>query len=76
VFIKIGELDAFIQTSQPFKTIKTDAKKAQADIVYLAQELYAVGEALAPFMPETSATIMSLVQSKKTPDKPLFERKV
>lgn len=75
VFAKIGELDAFIQTSQPFKTIKTDIKKAQADIVYLAQELHAVGEALAPFMPETSATIMSLVALKKTPEKPLFERK-
>ncbi len=75
IFAKIGELDAYIQTSQPFKTIKTDPKKAEADIAYLAQELYIVGEALAPFMPETSATIMSLVASKKTPEKPLFERK-
>ncbi len=75
IFTKIGELDAFIQTSQPFKIIKTDPKKAQADIVYLAQELYVVGEALAPFMPETSATIMSLVGSRKTPEKLLFERK-
>jgi len=75
VFAKIGELDAFIQTSQPFKTIKTDAKKAHTDIAHLAQELYTVGESLAPFMPETSATITALVAGKKCPPEPLFERK-
>ncbi|MEN9614090.1 MAG: hypothetical protein RLZZ347_397 [Candidatus Parcubacteria bacterium] len=76
VFKKVKELDAFIQKEAPFKKIKVDEAQAKKDVAFLVTELYGIGEALAPFMPATSKAICDLVENKKTPEKPLFERKV
>ncbi len=75
VFAKVKELDLFIQKEAPFKKVKVDEAAAKKDVAWLAGELYAIGQALEPFMPATSATIIELVASKKSPEKPLFERK-
>lgn len=76
VFAKVKELDGFIQKEAPFKKIKVDEEQARKDVAFLAEELYSIGEALAPFMPATSETICDLVGNKKVPEKPLFERKL
>lgn len=75
IWEKIGELDSIIQTTEPFKLIKTDKEKALAIIEDLVVKLYTIGEMLTPIMPETSKTIKDLVKGNKTPEGPLFQRK-
>ncbi len=75
IWKKISEMDSFIQENAPFKKIKIDTEGAKKDIRYLLQELYKVGYALAPFMPETSEKILALLESGSFPETPLFMRK-
>lgn len=71
--------DSRIQSSQPFKKIKSDdendRKYAAMDIRVLLADLYKIAEYLIPIMPSTAEKIMELVQNNKMPDKPLFMRK-
>jgi methionyl-tRNA synthetase len=75
IWHKIGLWDAFIQTSEPFKVIKTDPEKAKSSVKELLCYLYKIAYALAPFLPETSEKIISLLESGKFPEEPLFLRK-
>ncbi len=74
VWQKIGELDGKIQTTQPFKLVKTDKESAIKIIKELVVDLYTVARMLNPIMPETSAIIKSKIKSNKMPE-PLFLRK-
>ncbi len=74
VWQKIGELDAKIQTTQPFKLIKTDKESAVKIIKELVVSLYTIARMLNPIMPETSAIIKSTIKANKMPA-PLFLRK-
>lgn len=67
-------LDEYIQSTEPFKLIKTDKEKGEAILRECAIRLYGVGRMLNPFMPKTSAIIKSLVKENKMPEKPLFNR--
>ncbi|MEK7531908.1 MAG: class I tRNA ligase family protein, partial [Patescibacteria group bacterium] len=75
IWEKISTLDSFVQTNEPYKTIKTDEEKAKKDIQYLVDELFKIGLALIPFMPETAQKIQGLAREGKSPESPLFLRK-
>jgi methionyl-tRNA synthetase len=75
VWQKIADMDAKIQTTQPFKLIKTDKAAATKIISELVVDLYTIGRMLNPIMPETSKTIKELIKTHKMPAAPLFLRK-
>ncbi|MFA6301088.1 MAG: methionine--tRNA ligase [Candidatus Paceibacterota bacterium] len=75
VWDKIGELDRFIQETEPFKVIKVDEKKGKELISDMVVRLYEIAEMLNPLMPETSEKIKKLIRENKKPEKPLFLRK-
>ncbi len=74
VWQKISELDGKIQTTQPFKLVKTDKETAIKIIKELVVNLYTIARMLNPIMPATSAIIKSTVKANKMPE-PLFLRK-
>lgn len=75
VWNEIGELDKFIQETEPFKVIKVDEKKGKELISSMIVRLYKIAEMLNLLMPETSETIKKLIKENKKPEKPLFLRK-
>ncbi len=75
VWKRIGDMDSFIQEQAPFKKVKVDPEGAKKDVCHLLEELYKVGYALAPFLPETSEKIVALLESATFPEAPLFMRK-
>jgi methionyl-tRNA synthetase len=75
IWHQIGEIDARIQSEQPFKVIKEDKEKGKTMIAKLVQDIYWIAQMLEPMLPETSKTIQTLVKENKMPDKPLFVRK-
>jgi methionyl-tRNA synthetase len=75
IWHQIGEIDARIQSEQPFKVIKEDKEKGKAMITKLVQDIHWIAVMLEPMLPETSQTIQTLVKENKMPEKPLFLRK-
>jgi len=75
IWKKIGELDAKIQTTQPFKLIKTEKEKATEIIKELVAGVYEIAVHLEAILPETSEKIKKLVKENKKPETPLFVRK-
>ena len=79
VFAHIQKGDEFIQSSEPFKRIKSEDETvregARADIEKLVRHVYKVAKHLEPFMPETSRKIIDAVKRNKMPAEPLFLRK-
>lgn len=71
----IGELDAKIQETQPFKLIKEDEEAAKKIIHELVVGLYKVSLLLEPIVPETAEKIQKAVLENKKPEEPLFLRK-
>ena len=74
IWKQIQAADKFIQTNEPFKKVKIDAAAGKADISYLLGEVAAIGAALLPLMPETSAIIAQALLDNKI-YAPLFLRK-
>ena len=74
VMREVSSLDEYIQSTEPFKLIKTDKEKAEVILRECAVRLYGIGRMLNPFMPKTGAMIKSLVKENKMPEKPLFNR--
>ena len=54
--------------------VKIDAEKGKAQIAYLLGEIAAIGKALLPIMPETSAKIAAAIVERRLAA-PLFLRK-
>ena len=73
VFAKISSADAYMNTNEPYKKIKSDADTAIRDIEHLVRELASVAVHLAPTMPHTSEIIMKAVRENKKPEN-LFPR--
>jgi len=73
IWDKIGELDAYIQKTEPFKTVKTDKNKAIKDIEYLVTHLWEISDMLEPFLPETAQKIRVAIKNNEMPE-PLFKR--
>ncbi len=74
IWKKIGELDVKIQTTQPFKLIKTEKEKAIGIIEELVIGVYEIAVHLEAILPETSNKIKKLVKENKKPEVPLFQR--
>lgn len=72
---QIAILDARIQETAPFKLIKTDREAGLTIISQLVVDLHLVAHMLEPMLPETSAKIIDLIASNKSPSEPLFLRK-
>ncbi len=75
VWHKIGELDKFIQATEPFKVVKTDQAKGKKLISEMVISLYEIANMLEPLIPETSIHLKNLIKENKKPEKPLFARK-
>jgi methionyl-tRNA synthetase len=75
VWNEIGELDKFIQETEPFKVVKVDKEKGKELIANMAVRLYVIARMLNPILPETSATLKQLVKTNKKPKQPLFLRR-
>ena len=75
VWHHISEIDKHIQETTPFKLVKTDKEKGTDIIKELVGRLYHVAFMLQPFIPETSAKIISAIEANKMPETSLFLRK-
>jgi methionyl-tRNA synthetase len=75
VWNKIGELDKFIQETEPFKVVKVDEEKGKKLISEMVVRLYEIARMLNPIMPETNVLLKKLIKENKKPEKPLFPRK-
>jgi len=71
----IAEGDEYMTARAPYKTIKVEETRGQAkaDIAELVKVLAKVAADLAPFMPQTSETILAAVRENKKPEN-LFPR--
>jgi methionyl-tRNA synthetase len=68
IWEEIGELDREIQEKKPWETKDKEA------IASFVKKLAHIGYSLAPFMPETSAKILTAIRENKMPET-LFPRK-
>jgi len=75
IWNKIGELDKFIQETEPFKVVKVDERKGKVLISEIVVRLYEIALMLNPIMPETNIFLKKLIKENKKPKKPLFLRK-
>lgn len=69
IFELVGQTDKAIQTTEPFKRIKTEPDNARADISAYLHTLAEITALLEPFLPETQA---KLAQSFATGTKPML----
>ena len=70
----IGEADNYMQTEQPFKTVKVDESKGKLQLEILREKVYTIARLLNPFMPTTSDIIKKIIIENKMPEKSLFPR--
>ncbi|HEY4493315.1 MAG TPA: methionine--tRNA ligase [Candidatus Paceibacterota bacterium] len=75
IWTEIGRLDTLIQSSEPFKLVKSDPEKGKELIQELVVDLYTIASMLNPFIPETAQAIKDAVKGNKSFTKPLFPRK-
>lgn len=77
IFEHIQKSDEYIQSTEPFKKIKSEdqAEVAEAKqvIARLVQHVYTTAWYLTPYLPATSAVIVEAVRANKKPDN-LFPR--
>lgn len=71
--------DNYIQSTQPFKKIKSsnpdEVRIAKQDIEVLLGDIWVIAILLTPILPKTADRIQSLVRENRMPDAPLFLRK-
>lgn len=70
----IGEIDNFIQTTEPFKKIKTNEEEAKLDISKSVSDLYNVALLLTPLLPVSAGKILQYIKNRAKPEIPLFPR--
>jgi methionyl-tRNA synthetase len=75
IWQKIGEADAKIQETQPFKLIKEKPDEAKQIITELVHSLSEIAYLLEPFLPQTAEKVINAVMSNKKPEEPVFPRK-
>lgn len=73
VWDRIQALDKRINDEEPFKLVKTDAKKGETLIAELVEELYWIVRMLNPFLPAASEKIKEAIRANKKPET-LFPR--
>ena len=75
IWSEITDMDKTIQSTEPYKVIKTDLEKGKVLISDLVLRLYTVARMLNPIMPETSSGLKKLIKENKKSLSPLFLRK-
>jgi methionyl-tRNA synthetase len=70
---RIQAVDRHITEEEPFKVIKSDPVAGKILIGNRVGDLREIADALAPFMPDTSAKILTAIQANKKPEN-LFAR--
>jgi len=73
IWREIGDLDAEITKTEPFKLVKTDKSAAVEIIAKSVERLQAIAVHLEPLMPNTSRIIKDAVLANKKPEN-LFSR--
>lgn len=73
IWKEVGDLDAYITTTEPFKLVKTDKSAAVEIIAESAERVYNIACHLEAIMPETSKIIKEAVLANKKPEN-LFSR--
>lgn len=71
---RMADLDKKIQETEPFKVVKIDEEKGKKMIAELVEELQAIAECLAIFMPKTSEKVLECIRENKMPETSLFGR--
>ncbi|MDO8469449.1 MAG: methionine--tRNA ligase [bacterium] len=74
VWAAIAMTDRHIQSTEPFKKMKTDPEAAKRDILALLADIRAIALHLAPMLPGTSEKILAAVMAPSSDFKPLFPR--
>ena len=76
VTAKVKALDEYIQSTEPFKLVKSDndMQKAKEIIGQCILNLCDIGHHLYFFMPRTSMAMYNFIKDNKMPDQPLFGR--
>lgn len=75
IWQKIKACDEYVQSTEPFKTIKTEPGKAKKDIGYLLGQLDEIAGLLQPFLPKTSKKIQASLRGLSAENIPrLFPR--
>jgi methionyl-tRNA synthetase len=75
IWNEIGELDKFIQETEPFKVVKVEERKGKELISDMVVRLYKIARMLNAIMPETNEKLKKLIRENKKPETPLFLRK-
>ncbi len=70
----VAELDAYIQSTEPFKVVKVSPEEGVVLITEMVERLHRIATILDPFLPATSTEIKRLIASHVMPVKPLFNR--
>ena len=70
---EFSNLDEYIASEEPYKTIKTNELKAKADVAYCAIRLHELSILLQPIIPDTANKILEALENKTKPDN-LFPR--
>ena len=72
IWSKIRNANIFIEDNKPWELAKTDEENFKHIVRSLIAQLYVIAAMLVPFMPETSAKIITALETKKVD--PLFQR--
>jgi methionyl-tRNA synthetase len=75
IWKEIGELDTFIQSSEPFKLVKIDKEKGVHVIREMVKRLFSISCMLEVVIPNTAKKIKEAIKVNKMPSEPLFMRK-
>lgn len=74
IWVRIGDVDKFINDTKPFSVIKTDEAAGKELIEVCVQNLYNIATLLVPFMPTTAEIILEHITQNKKPEVSLFTR--
>jgi methionyl-tRNA synthetase len=70
----VAELDKYIQVTEPFKLIKTNAEEGKKIIAELVSRLYTIAHMVEPFIPNASSQILNAIEKFEKPEVPVFNR--
>ena len=70
----IAELDKYIQTTEPFKLVKTSPEEGKKIIAELVLKLYTIAHMAEPFIPTASKQILDAIEKFEKPEVPVFNR--
>ncbi len=70
----VGVCDRFVQSTEPFRTVKTDPEKAKRDLSTLLSSMDLLVRLVRPMLPETAEHISGAIRNPSAGLTPLFPR--